>query len=63
MQEPHKPGFQVGDHVVIDWPRTLWDHRRGRVQEYRLERGHRPQACVILDALAVLLPIDRRRRA
>ena len=63
MQEPHKPGFQVGDHVVIDWPRTRWDHRRGRVQELRLERGQRPNAFVHLDAMAVLFPIDRLRRA
>jgi len=62
MQEMHKPGFQVGDHVVIDWPRTRWDHRHGRVQELRLERGNRPHAFVLLDAMAVLFPMDRLRR-
>jgi len=63
MQELHKPDFQVGDYVVIDWPRTRWDHRRGRVQELRQERERRPHAFVLLDAMAVLLPIDRLRRA
>jgi len=63
MQELHQHDFRVGDHVVIDWPRTRWDHRRGRVQELRLGQGHRPHAFVHLDAMAVLFPIDRLRRA
>lgn len=63
MQELDSSDFQVGDLVLIDWPRTRWDHRRGRVQEVRLEQGQRPNAFVQLDAMAVLFPIDRLRRA
>jgi len=63
MQELHRPGIQVGDLVLIDWPRTRWDHRRGQVQEMRLEPGHTPQAFVQLDGMAVLFPMEHLRRA
>ena len=63
MQELHSPGIQAGDLVLIDWPRTRWDHRRGQVQEIRMERGHTPQAFVQLDGMAVLFPMQHLRRA
>ena len=63
MQELDSSDLRVGDLVVIDWPRTRWDHRRGRLQEVRLEQGQPPHAFVQLDAMAVLFPMDRLRRA
>jgi len=63
MQELHSPDLQVGDLVLIDWPRTRWDHRRGQVQEIRLEPGATPQALVQLDGMAVLFAMEHLRRA
>jgi len=63
MQELHSPDLQVGDLVLIDWPRTRWDHRRGQVQEIRLEPGATPQALVQLDGMAVLFAMEHLRGA
>jgi len=63
MQELHCQDLQVGDLVLIDWPRTRWDHRRGQVQKIRLEPGHTPRAFVQLDGMAVLFPMQHLRKA
>ena len=55
MQEVHASELElrVGDLVLIDWPRTHWDQRRGRLHELRLDPGQRGYGFVLLDGIAV----------
>ena len=50
MREMHSPELQIGDVVLVDAPRTRWDHRHGTL--HRIERGQRNYAWVILDGTA-----------
>jgi hypothetical protein len=59
MQDLNKPQLEVGDRLRIDWPRTRWDNRRGRLHELREEPGQLSHGFVLLDGVAVLLPIER----
>ena len=65
MQEVHASELelQVGDLVLIDWPRTRWDHRRGRLDELREEPGRRSYGFVLLDGITVRYPFARLQRA
>jgi|688.fasta_scaffold339685_2 hypothetical protein len=51
--------LRVGDLVLIDWPRTHWDQRRGRLHELRLELGQRGYGFVLLDGIAVRFQFSR----
>jgi hypothetical protein len=57
MQDLNKPQLEVGDKVRIDWPRTRWDNRQGRLHELRNEPGQLSQGLVLLDGIAVRIPV------
>ena len=57
MQDLNKPQLEVGDTVRIDWPRTRWDNRQGRLNELRNEPGQQSQGLVLLDGIAVRIPV------
>ena len=59
MQGLHNPELVVGEVVVIDWPRTRWDHRSGRLHELRHEPGERLFGYVLLDGIAMRIPLER----
>jgi hypothetical protein len=63
MQDLNKTQPEVGDLVRIDWPRTRWDNRQGRLQELRVEPGQRSCGFVLLDGIAVRFPVDRLKQA
>ncbi len=44
---------QVGDRVLVDLPRTRWDHRQGVLREIRHEAGQPSQGFVYLDCMLV----------
>ena len=50
MQELHIPELRIGEEVLVDAPRTRWDHRHGTV--HRIESGQRIFGWVILDGTA-----------
>ena len=50
MQDLHKPELQIGDQVLVDAPRTRWDHRSGTL--HRIENGQRSFGWVILGGTA-----------
>jgi hypothetical protein len=58
MQAVKSNQLEVGDIVVIDWPRTSWDHRRGRLHELRHETGEKGIGLVLLDGIAVGFPME-----
>ncbi len=62
MQDMHSQQLEVGDLVLIDWPRTRWDHRRGRLHELRQEPSHEGYGFVLLDCIAVRFSLERLRR-
>ena len=59
MQELHSPELVVGEVVLIDWPRTRWDHRSGRLHALRHEPGERLFGYVLLDGIAMRIPLER----
>jgi hypothetical protein len=59
MQELHTPRAKVGDMVLIDWPRSRWDGRVGLLHELRQETGDRHYGYVILDCIAMRIPMER----
>ena len=61
MQDLHKPELQIGDQVLVDAPRTRWDHRHGTL--HRIERGQRSYAWVILDCTATRFPVGQVSRS
>jgi hypothetical protein len=63
MQEVHNQQLEVGDLVRIDWARTRWDNRQGRLHELREEPGQLSQGFVLLDGIAVHFPLDRLKLA
>ena len=60
MQDLHNPELQIGDVVLVDAPRTRWDHRHGTL--HRIERGQRNYAWVILDGTATRFPVGQVSR-
>ena len=60
MQDLHNPELQIGDVVLVDAPRTRWDHRHGTL--HRIERGQRSYAWVILDGTATRFPVGQVSR-
>jgi hypothetical protein len=63
MQDLNKPQPEVGDLVRIDWPCTRWDNRHGRLHELRHEPGQLSQGFVLLDGIAVRIPVENLRQA
>ncbi len=59
MQEVHNQQLEVGNLVRINWPRTRWDNRQGRLHELRHEKGQRSHAFVLLDGIAVGIPLEQ----
>lgn len=59
MQFLRSPEFVVGEVVVIDWPRSRWDHRCGQLHELRNEPGERLFGYVLLDGIAMRIPLER----
>jgi len=48
---------QVGDRVLVDLPRTRWEHRKGILREIRSEPGQPSQGFVYLDCMLVRFPM------
>jgi len=59
MQELLYQDLQVGDLVLIDWPRTRWDHRRGILHELRQVPDEGNLGLVLLDGATIRVPIKR----
>jgi hypothetical protein len=59
MQKVHNQQLEVGVLVRIDWPRTRWDNRQGRLHELREEPGQKSHAFVLLDGIAVAIHIEK----
>ena len=59
--EPVEP--QIGDRVLVDLPRTRWDHRQGILKQIRREQGQPSQGFVYLDCMLVHFPMSALRRA
>jgi hypothetical protein len=62
MQTVKSNKLEVGDIVVIDWPRSRWDHRCGRLLELRDENGQQSYSFVLLDGMAVCFRLERVRK-
>jgi hypothetical protein len=62
MQDLNNPQLEIGDLVRIDWPRTRWDNRQGRLHELREDSGQRSCGFVLLDGIAVRFPLLSLRR-
>jgi hypothetical protein len=60
---PSREVPQVGDRVLVDLPKTRWDHRQGVLREIRHEAGQSSQGFVYLDCMLVRFPLARLRRA
>ena len=54
---------QIGDLVLVDLPRTRWDHRQGILKQIRREQGQPSQGFVYLDCMLVHCPMSALRRA
>ena len=57
MQDLHNPELLIGEVVLVDAPRTRWDHRHGTL--HRIERGQRTFAWVVLDGIAIRFPMEQ----
>ncbi len=55
--------LQVGDLVLVDRPRSRWDHRQGILREIRQEPGEPRQGFVYLSWMLVRFPMSILRRA
>ena len=60
MRELHNPELQIGEEVLVDAPRTRWDHRNGTL--HRIEYGQRSFGWVILDGTATRFPLVQLSR-
>ena len=60
LQELHNPELQIGEEVLVDAPRTRWDHRHGKL--HRIENGQRSFGWVILDGTATRFPLGQLSR-
>jgi len=58
MQAVKSKQLEVGDIVLIDWPRSPWDQRRGRLHELRNETDQKGVGLVLLDGIAVGFPME-----
>jgi hypothetical protein len=54
---------QIGDRVLVDLPRTRWDHRQGILREIRREPGQASQGYVYLSWMLVRFPMSALRRS
>jgi len=54
---------QIGDRVLVDLPRTRWDHRQGDLREIHKEPGQPSQGFVYLDCMLVRFPMSALRRS
>jgi len=54
---------QVGDWVLVELPRSRWDHRQGILREIRQEPGEPSQGFVYLSCMLVRFPMSNLRRA
>ena len=61
MRELETQELKVGDLVLIDLPRTQWDHREGKLFEIRQDPCYIPRGHVILDGIARAFPLTRLR--
>ena len=61
--DPSREVPRVGDRVLVDLPRTRWDHRQGVLHEIRHEAGQPIQGFVYLDCMLVRFPLARLSRA
>ncbi len=53
---------QIGDWVLVDLPRSRWDHRQGILREIRQEPGYPDQGFVYLSWMLVRFPMSTLRR-
>jgi len=53
----------VGDLVLVDFPRSRWDHRQGILREIRQEPGEPSQGFVYLSCMLVRFPMSTLRKA
>ena len=60
MREMHSPELQIGDVVLVDAPRTRWDHRHGTL--HRIEMGQGSFGWVILDGTATRFQLRQLSR-
>ena len=60
MREMHSPELRIGEEVLVDAPRTRWDHRHGTL--HRSESGQRSFGWVILDGTATRFPLGQLSR-
>ncbi|MBD1194312.1 MAG: hypothetical protein H9532_09295 [Vulcanococcus sp. Clear-D1] len=59
--DPPREVPRFGDQVLVDLPRTRWDHRQGSLHEIRHEAGQPSQGFVYLDCKVVRFPLARLR--
>ena len=59
MQKLHKPQPEIGDTVLIDWPRTRWDGRQGRIHALHQDNALEGYGLVLLEGIAVPFPLER----
>jgi hypothetical protein len=57
--DPSREVPRVGDRVLVDLPRTRWDHREGVLREIRNEAGQSSQGFVYLDCMLVRFPLTQ----
>jgi hypothetical protein len=50
---------QIGERVLVDLPRTRWDHRQGILREIRTEPGQPSQGFVYLDCMLVRFRLEQ----
>ena len=62
MQKLHKPQPEIGDTVLIDWPRTRWDGRQGVLMAYRDDMESTLYACVFIDQSSVSFKASNIRK-
>ena len=60
MREMHSPELQIGEKVLVDAPRTRWDHRHGTI--HHIESGQHSFGWVVLDGTATRFPLDQLSR-
>jgi hypothetical protein len=48
---------RIGERVLVDLPRTRWDHRQGILREIRTEPGQPSQGFVYLSWMLVRFPM------
>jgi len=61
--EHSREELHVGDLVLVDFPRSRWDHRQGILREIRQEPGEPSQGFVYLSCMLVRFPMSTLRKA